>query len=147
MSKRAAKLTLVSTGIVSRLLLILYLPVLIWSPPWGEKGYYIDIDGIEFGSMYFANGQVVFLIMGHNDQKKHLNFLIKDTYTRNGDTWESVGINGMSTLQIKNNTMTEKVYNNKSNPKHTGENIYIKSTNPFSTWHSIYLEWASEELD
>ena len=39
-AKERVKLVFWITGIVSGLLLILYLPVLIWLPPWGKNEHY-----------------------------------------------------------------------------------------------------------
>ena len=133
MSKRAAKLTLISTGIVSGLLLILYLPVLIWSPPWSINGIYkrpSDL-GLVAGTQgicttYFAlheTNKLAPIYAFENDFKlPDLEYLVT-----NDHRWSLTGTFMLIDGQL-----------------HSRNNIIgSKTTNPFTLWHIKWLEWTN----
>lgn len=122
--KERVKLAFWITGIVSGLLLILYLPVLIWSPPWGINGFYYTHPD-ETMLSHFDNG--LYTIGIHEPYP--LPFLFD---YKNGQ-WESEdGIilitDGLGISIKESNTNTQA--------KHT------KVNNPFTVWHIKWLEWT-----
>lgn len=155
MSKRAAKLTLISIGIICVLLLILYLPVLIWSPPWGENGYYLT-GNAHLSFIHFHNGN-----LNTYSHKKHFIHESEAAYQKTSQhTWD-----GSQTFyhhvyadgNIKHLTYDSQIYIFKSNLSKSHESFFYtgsqlinlkekftvqKSMDPFTIWHIKYLEWT-----
>ena len=72
MDKSKVRIGLWIAGVLSGLFTALYLPVLIWSPPWGADGYY---NSNKETVLYFSNGALSeysideeFQIIRFNDQ-------------------------------------------------------------------------------
>ena len=135
MSKRAAKLTLVSTGIVSGLLLILYLPVLIWSPPWGEDGYYCHLQSFHEEPLYFYTCNRTHYI-GHKSYKHdHDLFIHHWNYRPKTNDWYSRLYKGSHRIE-KGKLIFE------DDSGHLTSD-FVKTSNPLIIWHIKWLEWTN----
>ena len=134
MPKRAAKLTLISTGIVSGLLLILYLPVLIWSPPWGPHGYYSAYNAYdEISFIYFKDGYVEF---GFNTKNRSPQFSTQMLKSKDDPSlWES---EETTDIRISISQLI-CILGIDSEPDWTLNKAY----NPFTVWHIKWLEWTN----
>ena len=155
MSKRAAKLTLISTSIVSGLLLILYLPVLIWSPPWGEDGYYSA--SLKEGTLVFhleTNNSFCKLIRNGKSQNYReitlfsLNEPYPDLLSMRAQELNTNIIHQMKEVKFSPSRRKVIFYTFKSETCDLGkldssESVSITRVNPFTLWYIKWLEWTN----
>ena len=111
-----------TSAITSTLLLILYLPVLIWSPPWGVEGYYFP--DMQYDYVIIQNAKI-----SHRDidtLREFSNYAI----IKNDEHW--VYELWPSEIAIIGNKYPGTGYS------------YFKAFNPLKIWHIKYLEWIME---
>lgn len=137
MDRSKVRIGLLSVGIIAGLIFILYLPVLIWSPPWGDNGYYKVYDD-EWGRFQkFENGHYQYIITFHND----LDPIETIVFNRAVDYWENTKYN--MTIKFEDGTMllTGTKY---SMGRDDVTQTFYRDSNPFNHWHIKWLEWTSD---
>ena len=131
-------------GGLSGMLLILYLPVLIWSPPWSHFGCYVMENSPEnFTANIFSNDQMVTIGTGSNSEpplkvSDKLDFY--DGKTLHQSQWR--GSNSGRTYTIHK---TGRLYYWYDPPE--GDWLGSKTINPFTIWYCLYLNAISEEIE
>ena len=128
-AKRTAVIALTTIGILSGLLLALFLPVLVWSPPWAERGFYYNNDKRD--TCYFEGGTLT----GYTDEN-HPRYSIHCRWNGKKNAWVATFGNKLNEkihVQVKPNR-SDLLY---------GENVYRKIYNPFAIWHIKWLEWTN----
>lgn len=142
-SKPTAKVALISTVAISALLFLLYLPVLIWSPPWGEDGYY------EYGKprhdlhkdyTYFKNG---ILRPMHIEKTGEVILYPESNFTHKNNSWQNNTLIHKSTVHfsISASLLTSTAIH--QNGRTVFNSTASKIFNPFTLWHIKYLEWTN----
>lgn len=139
MNKNAVQWSIIGLGISSGILLLIYLPLLIWSPPWSINGYYTIVPNTVFGDAEngyrysFYDGTIsVYEIDGWVSTKTHDGKFIKNT---NGWTNEVQIL-----LRFENNNMFRM---RAFLPKKVAV-TYYKVTGPFAMWQIKWSEWTSD---
>lgn len=136
-SKRAARLTLISTSIVSGLLLILYLPVLIWSPPWdSSKGCYNSLNDRGIKLVRFENGVLIGL---WGDE---VNTLDGFKHTSKNH-WQTRFSNDQYNVTVEVITSESQIKLNATGGAEDISFTGVKTFNPFTIWHIKWLEWTN----
>lgn len=143
---------LIAIGIFASLVIFLYLPVLIWSPPWGVNGYYIHeyyvkvhihkgsakiqhFEGDEWKALIWKGDywrsqfhSIYFEKIGADSSKCHS----KVKFNENGILYYvTKALNAKSIEQIETD---EVLY----------ELTLTKTMNPLEVWHLKWLEWTSK---
>lgn len=132
MNKSAAKPTLISTGIISGLLLILYFPVLIWSPPWNHNGYYKIIHSNKF--LHFNDGILIDLEI----DKGNLIISAGTIHHDMGSFWFGNARGTMySYIQFKDREMQYALHMGNSHLQSMPSDHHTlrKCLNPFTIWY------------
>ena len=146
MSKQAVRIGVVSTGIISTVLLILYLPVMIWSPPWGKHGYYMSYDYMQtktnMSYVYFKNGHHV-----KNEYNKETGVFLSRVSKYTPIIGESTKWTMTNSKESRRIIVTEliieqdisdfKVSHGAMAPTQTKTKTY----NPFTLWYIKWAEW------
>jgi hypothetical protein len=118
-NKKTVRIGIFSTAIISVLLFILYLPVLIWSPPWGKDGYYTERNRLDLPYIYKKGNHVrLYLIPG-------IPLGGPDLQPR-----------PESDFKFRKKFLTFILYDGAATD-------LIKQTNPFTLWYIKFLEWTN----
>lgn len=138
MNHSNVRFTVFSVGIVSGLLLLLYLPVLIWSPPWGERGYFgAHLEDCVF--THFDNGVLSFTFLSGGKQKT-----IRESFIYVNGIWRCDKAKHpnpiFDEIKLINNKML--VFADGLSPNDFGGTK--KESNPLTLWHIKWLEWTAE---
>ncbi len=130
------KLGMIATGVVSGVLLVLYLPVLIWSPPWSENGSYIEElmstkNGYDFASLNFNNGKLTSICLVDGTVRT-----LSDKYIKQNNKWY---------LHYYNNI--NYIIFNEQGLRMNNAGVIItayKTSNPLTIWYIKCLEWTAD---
>lgn len=140
MSKAQIKLIIIASGALTGLTLILYLPALIWSPPFGKEGYYVADIPHKFIYGFLSNDRLVFDCTVDDWDLKH-------------EVRIQENVHGTSSTSAYISSGTDRYFSIdynfeckfKVNYKHTSPDYDLKKTsNPFIIWQIKYLEWSRE---
>ena len=149
MKEKHIRRIVTGTGALAILILILYLPILIWSPPWEDFGYYINNnrDPSRFSACYFKNGNFFIVAVNGNDTAVHS----ANTFTEKPGHWMMKERNYTNQYDqiikifLENNIKlvysVEILSDERSLYKDNG--TWMKSQNPFIIWYVILLEWSN----
>lgn len=146
-SDQAMKTWIVRTGIGLSLVLLLFAPVLIWSPPWNNNGYYI------ISSHTYWQWQQVHMVHIYNNSIQRGTISGEGIFFKSGTEIEN---KKDEVRKFKTNYIYLKTISNftlESFPDPTTKPdprvpkfdpfIFNKTMNPFSVWHIKWLEWTS----
>ncbi len=142
---------------ISGLLLILYLPVLIWSPPWGNKGYYLHKDytnpmdwSEEHSTFFFFNdGKLVYKMIMDGEFSQSADMHFKNIGNNRWSHYEKIkrttyrgtkDVINHYMIQIEGNKFD---YTTFYTDQHTPKYDLVKITNPFTIWYIKWLEWTN----
>ena len=154
MGKSKTQITLWILGHLSGLLLLFYLPVLIWSPPWGENGYYYEgingkLDTDSFNEVYKYTGDKIEPYYSFTNGYLQAHSPQWDT-----DIHRSIKFDAEYKL-IKKNIWVNRHQGIECNLRFEANtficeqpdlNYFIcieKTTNPLNIWYIKYLEWIN----
>ena len=130
-SKATANIALISTGVVGTLLFLLYLPMLISSPPWSEDGYYVQ----RIKSVINIEGYCIC----------HVREGAYALYAKTAEGLFKLDENASSYLasmkfKIINESLTVKT----PSLGFLAEPVTLyKTANPFTLWYIKWLEWTN----
>ncbi len=131
MDRSKVRIGLISLGIIAGLILILYLPVLIWSPPWGLPGIYtwtIDNDHTE---VRIISGNQMEFITIHENEWIPLNDIRE--FSEKGGLYHMDNVK----MEVRSGWI-------KFEPDINTDVKFIKMTNPFILWYIKWLEWTND---
>lgn len=130
------KLVFWGAGIVSGLLLILYLPVLIWSPPWGDNGHYVLINRDWLTHLSFRNGTL------KSFSKRRL--IRESTLSPDSKSiWKCTIIEGSETIRVRVIIVNSNIELLVKGATQESRFVGAKTSNPFTIWRIKWLEWMS----
>ena len=134
MSTKSVKIGIWTTCIISCLLLLLYLPVLIWSPPWGNDGYYIPDPEKDQYIYHLKQTTLFFIVQDPYGLELKINLTQKEQYL--------VNVNHENGLL--SSVIVDGVFHNTHSLNSIDEStIWLrKSNNPFAIWRLKWLEWT-----
>lgn len=141
MNRSNFRIAVFSTGIVSTLLIACYLPVLIWSPPWGENGYY-QVYGDDRNFHHFHKGSYR-LIHTHNNtlSKQQMQFI------KVGNIWTAknrISYFKEDIIALFENSNLIITRTSLDDPENIRKARYYKNKNPFILWRIKWIEWTAE---
>lgn len=130
-----------TTAIFSALLFLLYLPVLIWSPPWGDDGYFVS-----YPANHITDDSHILLKQGKmlTANRIHPVYINSSTYRNtNINTWSLNGANYVF-IRFESDYKILTEYEKTVDGNVVVRSTYIKVTNPFTLWYIEWLDWTAE---
>lgn len=144
MDEAKVKTGLITVGIIAGLTCILYFPVLVWSPPWGDNGYYHVYDDHR-NYHIFSNGEMSHFNAWSGSQSDY-----KYALKRNGNAWEGTEVFSSRRMYVNylkititNGEMLIEDKHELSDP-YTFDSLLVKTSNPFTLWYIKWLEWNQD---
>ena len=156
MDAKKVRVGLWVTGAISCLILLLYLPVLIWSPPWALNGYFLEGVWLIDGKVTSQDDHAITITPFYSFHDGNLNAHYFDwdnapdihrVYDLNvkyeqvdKGIWTYRDANGWAqNIHISNSQITKSINIDKEIKV-----PLIKVSNPFTLWHIKWLEWTAE---
>lgn len=137
MDKAKARIGLWLIGGFSGILLLLYLPVIIWSPPWdSSKGCYDDINDRAIRLIRFEKGELLG-VWGPS----HIN-VIGGFHAVSKNHWLFHYADDRENIHLEIKTNESQVQLQISGADEVKSITGIKTFNPFTVWYIKYLEWT-----
>ena len=134
-----------SAAITTGLLLLFFFPVMIWSPPWGQDGYYIPESGKHVGHCHVKDNNLNYHLF--DEQMGYLT----------GTMEAKKGLGGGGGRKARYSSVTGSVSQQYSfsyiyyfdlsmyitNHKTKERMKLAKTSNPITLWHLLWLEWTA----
>jgi len=134
MNPKTVRVGLIGTGVITVLVLILYLPLWIWSPSWDSRGYYRGPQSSELDLIHRVNKHGVadgIVINGAMKWKKHS--VLSD------NLYANLFLDDVIMYKIEQDGLY-RIRSSTSEPIVKAKKIY----NPFTIWYIKWLEWSGE---